>query len=570
MPEFVWTPGERRIAFRRGERLLDALRRAGIDLEAPCGGKGVCGKCRVRVRAAGGVPATPHEKLSAAEAADGVRLACRLAPEDGWRIEPARPPESDLRVVAAAGGGGAPVRPAVRVFRAADGWAVRFGRGRPRPLPRWEVAWRPRGVALDLGTTTLVVSLLDLPSGERLAVGSGRNPQTRFGHDVVSRILVGSRPEGLRALRDAVRSAVRDLVAGCCREAGVEPEEILEMVVGGNTTMLHLAVGEDPSPLGHAPFRHRLRTGTARSLRPWGLGANPAARLYLPPVAHAFVGSDVTVGLWVTGFFRARRPELFLDVGTNGEVALTTGVRRLVTSAAAGPAFEGMGIRFGMRAAAGAIERVGWDGRDLTVEVIGGGPARGICGSGLLDAVAVLLDRGVIDARGRVLRPGEYAGPAALRDRLGEYEGKPAVHLADGVFLTQADVRQVQLAKGAIRAAVDCLLDAAGLGPEDLGRVVLAGGFGLHLWPGGLERIGLLPPGLADRVEFAGNTSQGGCEAFLRDAGARGRLRRAVRSLEHLGLAGLPAFRDRFMAAMRFPPVDGGTVGRWDGRTVGR
>jgi uncharacterized 2Fe-2S/4Fe-4S cluster protein (DUF4445 family) len=273
-------------------------------------------------------------------------------------------------------------------------------------------------------------------------------------------------------------------------------------------------------------------------------------------VAHAFVGSDISAGLLASGFFQREGPALFLDLGTNGELALASGDRRLVTSAAAGPAFEGMGISRGMRAAAGAVEAVSVGSDGLEVRVIGGGPARGLCGSGLLDLVSCLVRLEVVDRSGRMIRP-SAAGrlPAFAAERLTEIDGKPAFLVAPGVAFTQADVRQVQLAKAAVRSAVDLLLEEAGLGADALRNVVLAGAFGYHLRPASLEALGILPCGLAPRIEFAGNTSRTGAGLLLLDADLRGQLERDMRRVRHLAIPERRAFQTLFVDNLSFPEV---------------
>ncbi|MBE0618612.1 MAG: ATP-binding protein, partial [Proteobacteria bacterium] len=268
----------------------------------------------------------------------------------------------------------------------------------------------------------------------------------------------------------------------------------------------------------------------------------------------AFVGSDISAGLLASRFFEREGPLLFLDIGTNGELALNAGGRWLVTSAAAGPAFEGMGISQGMRAAPGAVEAVQVDRDGVKVRVIGGVAARGVCGSGLLDAVACLRRSGVLEANGRMRRFSEaHAVAPGIAEHLAEREGRPAFRLADGVFLTQADVRQLQLAKGALRTAVDLLLAEAGVETAELREVVLAGAFGYHLRPESLEAVGLLPPGLGERVTFAGNTSRLGAGLLLLDRTARASLGAWMGRARHLPLPESRTFQDAFVRNLAFP-----------------
>jgi uncharacterized 2Fe-2S/4Fe-4S cluster protein (DUF4445 family) len=534
--------------------VLAALRRAGIELESPCGGEGVCGKCRVRVGEPAGAPETPHRRLSAGEVREGWRLACRLVPEGDLEIHLPADALLDARILEGERLSSSHLAPAARVVWKQGALWLEYEGETPAVLPAWREGAAPLGLAVDIGTTTVVVSLLDLSAGRELATASALNPQAAFGHDVLSRIQKGSTPEGLAALAAAVRGALNRLIRETCRDAGARAGEVVDGVLGANTTMLQLAGEIDPSPLGRVPFRVGIAGGRSYPAARFGLDLHPAARVYVPPVAHAFVGSDISAGLLACRFFEREGPLLFVDIGTNGELALSAGGRWLLTSAAAGPAFEGMGISQGMRAAPGAVEAVHTDGETVDVRVIGDAPARGLCGSGLIDAVAALLRLGALEPSGRLRRPAE-AGRVApgARERLEEREGKPAFRLAQGVFLTQADVRQLQLAKGALRTAVDLLLAEAGVRPEELREVVLAGAFGYHLRPESLEAIGLLPPGLADRVSFAGNTSRLGAGLLLLDASSRGDLEARMERTRHLALPESRAFQDAFVRNLGFP-----------------
>ena len=275
--------------------------------------------------------------------------------------------------------------------------------------------------------------------------------------------------------------------------------------------------------------------------------------MYVPPVSHAFVGSDISAGLLACRFFERPGPTLFVDIGTNGELALHAGDSWLVTSAAAGPAFEGMGISQGMRAAPGAVEAVHFVEEQLRVDLIGEGPARGVCGSGLIDAVAAALLAGALEPSGRMRRLGQVEGlPPGVAERVGQRDTGPALHLADEVYLTQADVRQLQLAKGAVRTAIDLLLNEAGA-------------FGYHLRPQSLKAIGLLPAGLGERVTFGGNTSRVGAGLLLLDAGSRTVLERSMASIRHLALPESQAFQEAFVRNIGFPPARPG-CGQMAGR----
>jgi uncharacterized 2Fe-2S/4Fe-4S cluster protein (DUF4445 family) len=514
-------PADVTVHAKPNETVSQALERAGFVVETPCGGNGTCGKCRIRVANAGLLPATPHAHLSAKEIRQGIRLACQLQCTcdltvyitDGWR---------DIR--------------------------------RPAQLTRTASArsdLQPKGLAVDLGTTTVVATLVSLGTGDELATACSRNPQARFGHDVISRIQKGSSPQGLAELNRAIVAELDAIVRQLCDESHSDRHDIVDVVLGGNPTMLQLAAGIDPTPLGHAPFRVDLDGGTSFSAGTFGLALSPTARAYVPPIIHAFVGSDVSAGLLVAkGFFESSASALYVDLGTNGELVLRSPAGCLATSTAAGPAFEGGGLRCGMAAVAGAVQAVRVDNGDLSLLCVDDAPPRGLCGSGVLDLVAALLSLQVLDPTGRMVRSSAASHvPPRLRARLFELDGQPAIRIADEVVFTQEDVRQVQLAKGAIRTGIDLLLEAAGTRPR---RLIIAGSFGTQLRLGSLTAVGMLPSELDRDVSFAGNASRAGCVRLLQDATLRRKLHARMRSVRYLSLVERPEYAERFVTNMEF------------------
>ncbi|WP_161635148.1 ASKHA domain-containing protein [Desulfovermiculus halophilus] len=559
---------------QKGLTVRQILAEQGIYVDSPCDGQGICGQCKIRVQPSRAAPETPHANISAQEAQDGIRLACQLVPDDDlqvylpptYRLD-ARKTSDEGTILLGRSQTDGRIQPAVQVEEDDGRYWLRHAEeaGRRHPLSQWAADMAPKGLALDLGTTTLAASLICLETGRELASAGRLNPQVDYGHDVLTRIQRASSTEGLELLASAVQTAIRDLVREICEQAGAQPMEILDAVIGGNTTMVQICAREDPSPLGQLPFTVGLASGCSHPASRFGLGIHPQGTAYVPPILHAFVGSDISAGLVaVQGFFGAGDKILFLDVGTNGEMGVSTGQVRLLTSTAAGPAFEGSGLRSGMRAAAGAIQEVSFDGRDLVLQAIGNGHGPlGICGSGLLDLVHTLLGIGVLDPSGRLRTKEELTEPSTeVLSRLQSLDGKAAVSLADGVWLTQGDVRQLQLAKGAIRTGIDFLLDQAGLESRDLDRVVVGGGFGNVLRPASLEGVGMLPPETADKVVFAGNTSQLGCARLLVSTPVRRRLEEDMAGVEHIGLAQDAGFMDAFVANMEFPEPGANTVDR--------
>jgi len=580
MPKLTLYPSAEIIEMRRGETVRDALYRAGIELDTPCNGQGICGKCLIRVENPESVPKTPHPDITPAQEAAGVRLACQLTPRkditihllsdyvrDEFRIlEGARYPDDRLDDEASADENKRAASvvqekqrtPAASVTAEDGTFWLSYDREHRRPLSNWRAEKAPKGLAIDIGTTTLVVTLLSLDTCRELSTASSLNPQIRFGHDVVRRIQAGSTPEGLAELSQCVRDGLDELINEACGESKTDVNEIVDVVIGGNTTMLQLAAGIDPEPLGRVPFEVGIESGRTYPADQFGLAVNPAARIYIPPVVHAYIGADISAGLLVCqGFFESDQSVLFVDVGTNGEMGLNAGGKCLMTSTAAGPAFEGMGISSGARAQIGALERVYTHGREITFKTIGNAPVKGICGSGIIDIAAALFKIGVIDTSGRMRRPEETEGLAPdVASRLHEINEKAAFHIGGEVYFTQEDVRQVQLAKSAIRAAIDILVAEAGIKPAAIDRVVIAGGFGYSLRPENLAAIGMLPPDLASKVYFAGNTSRIGCVRLLRNVSNRRFLESRMQRMTHISIETRPDFMDVYVASMEFPELD--------------
>ncbi len=580
MPRIKIYPLGETIWARRGESLADVLYRAGVDMDTPCNGDGICGKCLICVESPRDVRSTPHKDLSDKQHAEGVRLACQVMPKADMVIRLlAEYGQDEHRILEGDSdseffdgetpGSGEPgsrrhfrmdapdksIDAAVRVYRSSGRYICRYEDGTTEEMRSFREGTTPKGLAIDLGTTTLVATLVSLGSGKELSTTSSLNPQIRYGHDVVRRIHYASTPEGLEALSGMVREGINHLVDEVCEDSGADPGEILDVVIGGNTAMLQIAAGIDPAPLGEVPFRVGIESGRTYPVTQFGLDIHTGARVYVPPVLHAYVGADISAGLLTcTDFFEDNANTLFIDVGTNGEIGVSANGRMLMSSTAAGPAFEGMGISSGMRARVGAVEAVSTNGEEFIVYTIGNAPASGICGSGIIDLTAALLKMGVIDISGRMKRSSDAASlPDPVAACLEDYEGIPAFRISETVYFTQEDVRQVQLAKSAIRAAIDILLEEAGIGPEMLDNIVLAGGFGYSLRPDNLAAIGLIPPKTAERVSFAGNTSRMGCVRMLKNIGYRRFLEDEMRRVQHVTIETRPDFMEKYVEEMEFP-----------------
>ncbi len=594
-----------------GTKVLEAAGRTGLPFETPCGGAGVCGKCRMRVTAGATAPTSAdRDAFSEAELADGWRLACQtvvrgdmviLAPEESLfgqshqilmearksadheilpavrkvhvRLdEPTLPdPRADLLRLESLVG---PVEADLELLRELPG-RLRAGgfAGTAVLTDHHLIDFQPGdttttccGVAFDVGTTTLVASLLDLCDGREHAIVSTVNPQVSFGDDVLSRIQrASSDPAGRQELRSVLLKAANDMIAELCRQARVDRSDVYEVTFSGNTTMQHLLCGIDVSPLGIVPFVPACGRGLLIAAGDLGLQVHPRAAAYVFPVIGGFVGGDTVAGVLATRLADRDKPALMVDIGTNGEIVLSAGGTLYAASTAAGPAFEGARISCGMRAAAGAIEKVliGADG--VHVSTIAGKGALGLCGSGLIDAVADLLSTGVVTPEGRLLPPDELppdlAEPVRSRVRL-DPKGQPEFLLAgpetgqasNFICLSQRDIRELQLAAGAIRAGIAILLRQAGLDVSDLSQVLIAGGFGSFIRRSKAQRIGLLPAQIDHRaITYVGNASLDGARWALLSTAARQRAEEIARRTVHVQLSEDPQFQMEFAEAMIFP-----------------
>jgi uncharacterized 2Fe-2S/4Fe-4S cluster protein (DUF4445 family) len=419
------------------------------------------------------------------------------------------------------------------------------------------------GVAFDVGTTTIVGSLMDIGTGAELAVVGAVNPQTSFGDDVLSRIKKCREDEnGLSMLHESVISTVNSITGQLAHKADTGAEAIVEAVFAGNTAMQEILCNIDPSALGEIPFAAAFTDPLRRKASDLGLAINVDADVYIFPQIGSFIGGDTVAGIIATRLDRLSEPALFVDVGTNGELVLQHDGLMLAASTAAGPAFEGARITNGMRATDGAIEKV-LIRDNVTLNLIGNRRPRGICGSGLIDAAAELLKVGVIDSTGRILEPDELPDnmPDAVRSRVRECAGKQTFVLVESdesetgspICLYQKDIRELQLANGAIRAGISILLSMQGLQPADLKTVFLAGAFGNFIRRSNAKRIGMLPELHNDRIRFVGNTAAMGAGLALMSQDEKEYAARVARTTRHVDLSLNTDFQTEFSNAMIFP-----------------
>ena len=604
--ELSFVPSNRSVRVPVGVTVFDAASWNGIAIDSTCGGHGTCKKCKIQITD-GSVPVSRLDirAFTGDQLKDGWRLACLARATQNLTIDV---PPLMTRPKAATVGVGRQVilRPAVqkryveladptlsdqrtdlqRLLDAIDDLELRPDLHAVRRLPRvlreadfkvtavvvdealidvepGDTTERRFAVAYDLGTTTVVATLLDLSTGTPVAVHSMLNKQQPFGGDVITRISATMMdPEALGRLRDLAQQTLAELTSLVCEEGGVDPQQVYEVALAGNATMTALVLGIDPEPIGVAPFIMSTATPTDVLATDLGLAVHPRARAMLFPALGAYVGGDIVSGMLATGMDRDKRVRLFIDVGTNCEIVLGDGDRIVSTAAPAGPAFEGGAIRCGMRAADGAIEVVKL-GDEVDLQVIGDVEPQGLCGSGLVDAVSELVKVGLLDGSGRFVTDEvakEVAPPLAERlTYIGEERvfvlHRPAgvTEVAETVYLSQRDVRELQFAKAAISTGWSLLLEELGLTAADVQQVLLAGSFGSYLSPASAVRIGLVPKLPVLRIVSAGNVAGEGAKMALLSIRERAGALALLEEVTYVELSDRPDFNDRFVDLLAFP-----------------
>jgi uncharacterized 2Fe-2S/4Fe-4S cluster protein (DUF4445 family) len=602
---------QRQVRVPPGVTVFDAASWNGIAIDSTCGGHGTCHKCRVRLDGAGAVTRHDVRTFTRDQLDAGWRLACLQRATRDLAVDV---PPLTTRPKAATVGVGRQVilRPAVqkryvelaepsltdqrpdltRLLDAIDDLEPTADHHALRRLPTvlrqadfkvtavvvdetlvdvepGDTTGEAYAIAFDLGTTTVVATLLDVTTGTPVAVASMLNRQQPFGGDVITRISATMiDPAALSRLRQAAAETLNELVRQVCAEGGIDPHLVYEAALAGNATMTALLLGIDPEPLGVAPFILSTAQPPPVAATDLGLTLHPRARIVLFPALGAYVGGDIVAGMLATGMDRDKRTRLFIDVGTNCEIVLSDGDRIVSTAAPAGPAFEGGAIRCGMRAADGAIEVVKLNptaeqgAAAVDLAVIGDVEPRGLCGSGLVDAVAELVKVGLLDASGRFVTDVQAATTApALAERLtriGEervfvlHRPDPDSKLEECVVLSQRDVRELQFAKAAISTGWTLLLEELGLEPRDVQQVLLAGSFGSYLSAASAVRIGLVPRLPVLRIVAAGNVAGEGAKMALLSIRERAGAQALLEEVTYVELSDRADFNDRFVDQLGF------------------
>ncbi|MGD8371238.1 MAG: ASKHA domain-containing protein [Syntrophobacterales bacterium] len=604
LPDDLW------LKVRRGKTIFEALQKTDVELEGDCGGLGQCGKCKVKILSSIGPPSTEgQDLLDADEIKAGVRLACRTKIKKELTIYVGEPEAEDTyyqilktgrrplfyldpllekqlvtlapeassdgladfaRIKLAMGPDYADLTAPLNCLRSLPnmlektefhGAAVLHGKSLLAWQP-WEEGGRRYGLVFDLGTSTLVGKLISLLDGSEVAAISRLNSQSKYGSNVISRLqYVKENSKGLQHLNELLINDLNRIAKRLLYVGGLQPKDIFIGVAAGNTTMQHLLLSLDPSGIAQAPFNPVSTDGMIVKAGDLGLEVHPEALLYVMPTRSGYIGGDLISAVLASG--AAEQDDLMIlgmDLGTNGEIFLGNRKRLLTCSAAAGPALEGAKISHGMIARSGAIEGVSSGNGDLSCRVISNIKPKGICGSGLVDLAAVLLHNGIVDHEGLVqpdLDNANHIAGSRVIERSGVYDFlvAGADESFDGrpIYLTQQDIRELQLAKGAVAAGIRTLMDEMGIGVDGIDRIYLAGALGNYVHPLSAMRIGLIPKVRPGIVQSLGNAASTGASMVLLSKAYWQKANNLAHSIEHIELSTRLDFNEYFVESLNFP-----------------
>lgn len=519
----------KQIVCRDKENLLKGLLEAGVFVDNPCNGKGLCGKCKLRILSGNVSPMSETEKefLKPEEIRDGIRLSCMTEILGDVEVETLHK-ERKHEVLT-------------------KGYMPEFQK---------DIFEDGYGIVIDIGTTTVVTALIDLKTGEELASASMINAQKRYGLDVLTRITYEyEHPEsGVRELQEAIVNSINAMIGEVCQETSVSLDKIREIDVAANCTMMHMFLGVDARTIGRAPYKPQFVEARELTAQEIGIKVAEDAKLYCLPHVSAYIGADIVAGTYVCELQKKKENVLFIDIGTNGEIVLAGNGRLLCCSCAAGPALEGMNISSGMRAAEGAIEDVKITEEGIKYSTIGDQEPAGICGSGILAAVRELLRAGLVKKTGVFIKKDQLS-EEDYRYPMIRVNGKKRefiLHEDPELLVTQGDVRQVQLAKGAILSGITVLLNKAGIQMEDLDKVMIAGQFGAHLPAESLVGIGLLPKEVENKLVYVGNSSKTGAYMTLMSGKVKWEVEKLAEQMEYMELAETENYERIFAESMTF------------------
>ena len=580
-----------------GGSLLDILLGLGIFVDNPCGGKGVCGKCRIKVLdgVVNEVTETEQRFLNPEEILDGIRLSCLVKPEQDLSIELLQK-ERKHKVLTS---GYIPKftynigvskevieirkasleeqtpweeqvekllgkRMSLKCLQTANvsyGVMTAIVRGDEIvQMEQGDTANSLYGVAIDIGTTTVVCTLVNMLNGEQIANASMINAQKHLGLDVLTRISYElEHPEdGVKKLQKVIVDSINEMMRDLCVQAAIHMEDIYEITIGANCTMMHMLLGVDATSIGKAPYAPMFVNAKNLKASEIGLQVAPCTNLYCLPSVSSYIGADIVAGAYVCELEKTKENILFIDIGTNGEIVLSKQGKILCCSCAAGPALEGMNISAGMRAAEGAIEEIEITEKGIQLKVIGEEAPIGLCGSGILSAVKELLRVGLVRKEGAFVKKNSISESDYRYPMLQMNGIKREFVLMDGekkLLITQGDVRQVQLAKGAISSGVLALLEKAGITMEELDRVMIAGQFGSHLPADSLVGIGILPKEVRDKLVYVGNSSKTGAYMALMSQNVKKEMEELAGRMDYMELGATANYERLFSECLIFPQI---------------
>lgn len=612
MPNLKVMPEEKLYGFASGKNLMEIMLDAGLFIDNACGGKGLCGKCRVKITEgdAGEAGETERGILKAEELEQGVRLACLTYPVSDITIEllqkekkhdvlasgymPDFEFEPDIikvpvtihkptladqtpfenQIIEQVGAEALVGHDGATGYLGFDYTALRehsmlpgdytavIHNGKVIALEPGDTSESLYGVAIDIGTTTVVCSLVDMLTGEELGHASEINAQKFFGLDVLTRITyeIENPDDGREKLQKAIVGSINKMMKSICDRHGLTQDQIYQVTVGANCTMMHMLMGVDARPIGKAPFAPVFARAKDVKASDIGLKAAPGARLYCLPSVSAYIGADIVAGAYVCDLKHQKGNVMFIDIGTNGEIVLAADGKLMSCSCAAGPALEGMNISSGMRAAEGAIEDIHINEDGLDLKIIGDCEPAGICGSGILTVTKELLRTGIVRKTGAFVKAdkfdeNDYRSKYIVVDE----DGKRSFRMTEGgngsepLYITQGDVRQVQLAKGAILSGFMALMKKAGIGMADLDRVLIAGQFGAHLPAESITGTGILPFEVEDRIEYVGNTSKTGAYMALMSGKVKRNMEELAHDMDYLELGATDNYERLLSECLIFP-----------------
>ncbi len=606
----VFQPYGRRAKASYGKTLLEVSREIGINIVSICGGRGLCGKCRIIIREGAASLSSPSEierrMFSDEDLENGFRLACQARVTDRATVVVEVPSYSQVeQQKLLLKGLERPVKlaPAIKkltvrlkkpslqdvkadVDRLIDAVEVETGR-KPKvdyetlkKIPEtvrigdwvvtvtlWEdseiiqaepnVTHSLYGVAVDIGTTKIVSYLVDLNLAKIVAVSSMMNPQISYGEDVISRVrYIMENEDGLERLNKSIVEGVNHLISEVCRDSRISSQEIMDMTLVGNTAMHHIFLGIQPKYVSLMPYPAALQSSVNVKARDVGVNINRGAYIHVLPTIAGFVGGDAVADILATGIHKSDELSMLIDIGTNTEIVLGDKDKLFACSCASGPAFEGAHIKYGMRASTGAIEHIWIDPETLEIgySTIGEEKPRGLCGSAIIDAVAEFLKNGIIDQSGRFnsdLKTARLRWVNKLREFVIAWKEETSIN--NDIVTTQEDIREIQLAKAAIYAGASILMKRMGILPKDIKKIFLAGAFGNYVDPKNAKIIGMYPDVPLERVQFAGNTAGSGARMSLLSLDARREAEEIAKRVEYVELGADPAFQDEFLKATYLP-----------------